>query len=99
MYENHVSTEEQLYKEIKQLAARNGKSLSKTIEDALRESLARQRRSEAREPVHLVTFGGNRLLPGVDLDDSAALLDLMESSQDPGLKWRHPLDGPVAGRK
>jgi hypothetical protein len=88
-----------LLKEIKQLAARNGKSLSKTIEDALRESFARQRRSEVREPVHLVTFGGNGLLPGVDLDDSAALLELMKSSQGPGLKWPHPLDGLVAGRK
>lgn len=29
--------------------------------------------------VQLPTFGGQGLLPGVDLDDSASLLELMES--------------------
>ena len=35
------------------------------------------RRGERRSP-RLPTFGGGGPLPGVDLDDSAALLDLME---------------------
>ena len=79
-----IRLDEQLLKELKQLAARSGKSLTKTIEEALRESLSRQRKSGEREPVRLVTFSGNGLLPGVDLDDSAALLDLMESTHDSG---------------
>ena len=79
-----IRLDEQLLKEIKQLAARSGKSLTRTIEEALRESLARQRKSGEREPVHLVTFSGKGLLPGVDLDDSASLLDLMESTHDSG---------------
>ncbi len=78
-----IRLDEQLLKEAKALAARSGKSLTSIIEDALRESLSRQRGSAQREPVHLVTVGGRGLLPGVDLDDSASLLDLMETSDDP----------------
>jgi hypothetical protein len=35
-----------------------------------------------RAKVKLPTFKGNGTKPGVDLDDSAALLDLMESDED-----------------
>ncbi len=78
-----IRIDEQLLKEAKQLAIRSGKSLTSIIEDALRESLSRQRGSGPREPVRLVTCGGNGLLPGVDLDDSSALLDILEASHDP----------------
>jgi hypothetical protein len=78
-----IRIDDQLLKEAKQLAARSGKSLTSVIEDALRESLARQRGSGRRAPVHLVTFSGKGLLPGVDLDDSATLLDVVESTHDP----------------
>lgn len=78
-----IRIDEQLLKEAKQLAIRSGKTLTAVIEDALRESLSRQRAAERREPVRLITFGGAGLLPGADLDDSAALLDVMESSDDP----------------
>jgi hypothetical protein len=77
-----IRIDEQLLKEAKQLALRRGKSLTSIIEDSLRESLSRQRSSGQREPVRLITFRGKGLLPGVDLDDSAALLDVMESSDD-----------------
>jgi len=79
-----IRIDEQLLKEAKQLALRSGKSLTSIIEDALRESLSWQRGAGEREPVRLITFSGKRLLPGVDLDDSAALLDVIESSDDPG---------------
>jgi hypothetical protein len=78
-----IRINEQLLKDAKQMAVRRGKSLTAIIEDALRESLARQRDPGTHEPVRLVTFRGKGLLPGVDLDDSAALLDLMESVNDP----------------
>ena len=78
-----IRIDEQLLKEAKLLAARNGTSLTAIIEDALRESLSRQLKSGRREPVHSATFSGNGLLTGVDLDDSSALLDVMEPSQDP----------------
>lgn len=78
-----IRIDEVLLKKAKTQAARTGKTLTSIIEDALRESLARQDNSQPREPVHLVTFKGKGLLPGVDLDDTAALLDLMEASSDP----------------
>lgn len=78
-----IRIDEQLLKEVKLQATRQGKTLTAVIEEALRESLARKHDSEQRQTVQLPTFGGQGPLPGVDLDDSAALLDLMESPHDP----------------
>ena len=44
-----------------------------------RESLARRTVREKRTRVRLKTVSGDGVRPGVDLDDTAALLDLMES--------------------
>jgi predicted transcriptional regulator len=78
-----IRLDDSLLVEIKQLAARSDRTLTSVIEDALREMLARQRTTEEREPVRLATVSGGGLQPGVDLDDSAALLSLMEESNDP----------------
>lgn len=78
-----IRIDEQLLKEAKQLAIQRKKSLTAVIEDALRESLGRQGAARQRSPVRLPTFDGQGLHPGVDLDDSASLLDLMESAHDP----------------
>jgi hypothetical protein len=75
-----VSIEDHLLAEAKKVAARSGKSLAKVIEEALRESLARKKEFRKREPVRLVTFRGSGLQPGVDLDDSASVLELMDSN-------------------
>jgi Family of unknown function (DUF6364) len=77
-----IRIDESLLREAKQVAARTGKSLTAVIEDALRESLAHQRPTARRKPVHLITVGGNGPLPGVDLDDTASLLELMDKSDD-----------------
>jgi K+-transporting ATPase c subunit len=76
-----IRIDEQLLEEAKREAIRQKKSLTAVIEDALRAALARQQNAGKRIPVKLVTFSGKGLLPGVDLDDSAALLDLMESKK------------------
>ena len=78
-----IRLDDDLLVEIKQLAARSDKTLTSVIEDALREMLARRRKPKARAPVRLTTVSGGGLQPGVDLDDSAALLALMEESSDP----------------
>ena len=69
--------DDQLLREAKSLAAETGGTLTGVIEDALREALARRRAGVRHERVTLKTFGGQGLQPGVDLDDSASLLDLM----------------------
>jgi hypothetical protein len=74
-----IRIDDQLLAEAKQLAVRTGRTLTAVVEDALREVLNRQRRPD-RRAVELTTFGGNGPRPGVDLDDSAALLDLMDKT-------------------
>jgi hypothetical protein len=78
-----IRLDDDLLVEIKQIAARSDRTLTSVIEDALREMLARQRKTEERAPVRLTTVSGGGLQPGVDLDDSAALLALMEEPSDP----------------
>ena len=65
----------------KKLALETDRTLTAVIEDALREVLVRRSQPAKRRPVRLPTFGGEGLQPGVDLDDSAALLDLMEGTE------------------
>ena len=74
--------DEHLLRDVKQLAARTGRTLTGVIETALKEMLARRRKASPRTPMALPTYRGRGLLPGVDLDDSAALVDLMESHDD-----------------
>jgi hypothetical protein len=74
-----VRLDEQLLTEAKKLAAESGRTLTAILEDALREALARRSPEHKRARVRLKTFKGDGLRPGVDLDDSAALLDTMES--------------------
>jgi hypothetical protein len=74
-----IRIDEALLRDAKHLAVRTGRSLTAVIEDALREALAHQRNAAPRQPVALVTVGGHGLRPGVDLDDSASLLDLMDT--------------------
>jgi hypothetical protein len=72
-----INLDDALLAEAKQVAARTGRSLTAVVEDALRESL-RRRQDTARRPLELPVFGEGGVQPGVDLDDGAALLDLME---------------------
>jgi hypothetical protein len=72
-----INIDDALLAEAKQVAARTGRSLAAVVEDALRESLHRRHRT-ARRRAELPEFGEGGVQPGVDLDDSAALLDLME---------------------
>lgn len=64
----------------KRHAAETGRTLTRVIEDALRAALARPGPQAELPDVALPTYGDGGLLPGVDLDDSAALLDRMEGT-------------------
>jgi hypothetical protein len=61
-----------------------GRTLTAVIEDALRQALAHRDRPVPRGVKLPVSRSAGRLQPGVDLDDSAALLDLMESRDASG---------------
>lgn len=74
---------DELLIEAKMRAAERGTTLTQLFEDALREALARFKAPEVeRPPLRLVTVGGSGTLPGIDLDDSAALMDLMSEGRD-----------------
>ena len=77
-----VRLDDELLAEAKALAARTGRTLTRVIEDALRQSLA-QRDGPTGSAAPLPTFAGRGLRPGVDLDDSAGLLDVMERGAGP----------------
>jgi hypothetical protein len=70
-----------LLREAKRRAAETDRTLTSLIEDALRAALqGKPEKGEPIKPVRLTTYGQDGTLPGVDLDDSAALLDRMEST-------------------
>jgi hypothetical protein len=73
-----IRLDDQLLAEVEKLANQRGQTITAVIEDALRQMLAQQKQITAAPPIELFTVSGNGLQPGVDLDDSAALLDLME---------------------
>lgn len=72
-----IHIDDHLFSELKGIAADTGKTLTAVIHDALRESLSR-RRTIKQPAVDLPLFHGTGVMPGVDLSDSAALLDLIE---------------------
>lgn len=73
-----IHLDDDVLAEARELADNTGRSLNSVIEEALREMLARQRKNAQPGPVQLTTVSGNGLLPGVQLDNSASLLDVME---------------------
>ncbi len=72
-----VRLDPHLLTEAKKHAAETGSTLTALLEQALRETLARRRPKDATRPLRLKTCKGGGLRAGVDLDDSAALLELM----------------------
>jgi hypothetical protein len=71
-----------LLDEARALAAASGRTLDEFTADALVEVLARRRAAAKREPIVLVTAGGDGLMPGVDINNSAALLDILEPPEE-----------------
>ena len=72
-----IKLDNHLLSRIREVAAKTGRTMTAVIEDALRQSLS-FKTSKRRERVKLTTVQGKGLRVGVDLDDSASLLDLMD---------------------
>jgi hypothetical protein len=65
--------------QVKREAEQRGKTVTTLIEEGLRLVLAQAQAQDQRKPVKLpLSFSGGGVLPGVDLNDSAALEDIME---------------------
>ncbi|MEX2236913.1 MAG: type II toxin-antitoxin system VapB family antitoxin [Dehalococcoidia bacterium] len=75
-----VRLNEALLTEAKKIAAESHRSLTSVIEDALRQMIAGHRgRRKPRLP--LPVFHGTGVMPGVDLDNNAAVQDLMDEGE------------------
>jgi hypothetical protein len=72
-----VRLDEHLLLAAKKHAAESGTTLTAVLEQALRESLARHSVQAKARRLRLKTFRGSGVCAGVDLDDSASLLDVM----------------------
>ena len=69
-----------LYREVKRTAAATDRTMTSFVEEALRAALARQHSTGAKDTkrYRVGATGVGGLQPGVDLTDTAALLDVME---------------------
>jgi hypothetical protein len=67
-----INLDDALLADAKRRAAERGTTLTQIISDALRETLS-VRAAPADAPFSTMTYRGGGLMPGVDLDDSAAL--------------------------
>lgn len=74
-----IQIDDNLHKIAKEYALSKGQTFTELVEDALREKLLSRAKTRKKTPVKLKTVGGNGLHRGVDLDDSASMLDLMDT--------------------
>ncbi len=72
-----IRLDDELLTRAKRAALERGTTLTAVIEDALRRALT-PGAPAPREDVALPTFRGDGLRPGIDLDDTASLLDAMD---------------------
>ena len=74
-----VRLNENLLRQVKRVAHERGETMTSLIEQGLRHVVAESAASHRRKRVKLpVSREGGGVAPGVDLDNSAALLDKME---------------------
>ena len=73
-----VTISEDLLKRARKAALERSCTLSALVEEALQRTLLADAAIASSEPTRLPTFRGRGLQPGVDLDDTASLLDVME---------------------
>lgn len=74
-----VRLPDELYRQVRIRAASDGQTVTAFIAAALQTALAGAERTPAPAPYRVRPFRGDGLRPGVDLDDGAALLDLMDA--------------------
>ena len=74
-----MTIQDDLFRKAKQAALARHCSLGGLVEDALRTALSSPKPSPKAKEFRIITFRGQGVRPGVDIDHTAALLDVMES--------------------
>jgi hypothetical protein len=77
-----INLPDELIRQAKRAALEADTTLTEIFADALRESLDKRRRKTVKKDFKLITYGKGGVQPGVDLDDTSALLDLMDGVGD-----------------
>jgi predicted DNA-binding protein len=74
-----VRIDDELYRRVKERAAREGRTVAGVLEDAVRVGMSA---ADDIEPAHFVvpTFGSGGLVPGVDLSSNSSLRELLDES-------------------
>ncbi len=75
-----IRLNDDLFAQAKEAAAKSGRTLTAVVEDALRQALSPKRASPKRRCVRLIASGRGWLRPGVNLDSTAELLDIMDET-------------------
>jgi len=74
-----INLPDDLILQAKKAALETDTTLTEIIANAVREALARREKKTRQKDLRLVTYGKGGVAPGVDLDDSSSLLDLMDA--------------------
>jgi hypothetical protein len=78
-----INLPDDLILQAKKAALEADTTLTEIIANALRDSLAKPRRKKPRRELKIFASGSGGVFPGVDLDDTSALLDIMDGLRDP----------------
>jgi hypothetical protein len=74
-----IDIQDDLLSQLKTVAAETNRSLKELVEDAIRAALALRRQGPGHiETSRLVTFRGNGVQSGLNLDSSSEVLDAMD---------------------
>ncbi len=74
-----IRLDDQLLEKAKQYALAHGTTFTAIVEDALREKLMCRTAVKKQAKIRLKTVKGKGVNPGIDLDDSSSLLDIMDN--------------------
>ncbi|HBS26279.1 MAG TPA: CopG family transcriptional regulator [Gammaproteobacteria bacterium] len=75
-----IQLDDLLHEKARKYALSKGTTFAALMEEALREKLLPHPKHTSSPPVKLTTVSGHGIQAGVDLDDNAALLDIMGGS-------------------
>jgi len=73
-----IRLDDQLLELAKKYALENGKTFTAIVEDALREKIMGRPLTKKQSKIKLKTVNGKGVNAGIDLDDSASLLNVMD---------------------
>ena len=73
-----IRLNDDLLAQAKEAAIKSGRTLTAVVEDALRQALSRKAAQPKRGRIRLISSGKGGLRPGVNLNSTAQLLDIMD---------------------